>query len=492
MRSRLATTLATLAPLALAGCARGPAADALRKEVADRLTQALPDGPLDLAGFARRGSQTDTKAPAGESRCIVYFDAELRLTRDFQFGAWDGPGVAGLVSALGAGPKGIVGLASGGNRAGDVLRVHGTSVYKREDGRWEAAATGAYRPTEAPSYATSSPRAGTAAILEAMRKVIEAVEQRASPAQREVIEQELAAAHATVRARLARLEHGYAVAAGPERGQYLRLVQALSGGTTTRVVPLVTLGGEENLHLLRAGKVSLALAQGDAALAAHEGKGPFAEEGPNPALRAIGSLYPEPLHVLVRADSSFASIEDLRGRRVAVGLPGSASRMTALAALAAHGLGAKDFEALEIRPGDALVALREGQADALLQVIGLPADAVRDALAAVPLRLLPLSEGAVAALAASGAGYFALTIPGGAYAGQKQAVRTIATAAILVAGSDLSDIEVGAITRYVFGTGRDFAARGSAQGVQVSPANARLGLSVPLHTAAERVLQELK
>ena len=53
MSSRLATTLAILAPLALAGCARGPDADALRKEVADRLAQALPDGTLELTDFAR-------------------------------------------------------------------------------------------------------------------------------------------------------------------------------------------------------------------------------------------------------------------------------------------------------------------------------------------------------------------------------------------------------------------------------------------------------
>ena len=75
----------------------------------------------------------------------------------------------------------------------------------------------------------------------------------------------------------------------------------------------------------------------------------------------------------------------------------------------------------------------------MIQVIGVPADSVRDALAEVPLRLLPLSERAVAALAAAKAGYFAYTIPRGAYANQKQDVRTVATAALLLAGADLSD-----------------------------------------------------
>ena len=80
-------------------------------------------------------------------------------------------------------------------------------------------------------------------------------------------------------------------------------------------------------------------------------------------------------------------------------------------------------------------------------------------------------------------------IPRGAYANQNQDVRTVATAALLLAGADLSDTEVGTITRFVFARGRDFAARGSAQGAQVSAGTARHGLSVPQHTAAARALE---
>jgi hypothetical protein len=222
----------------------------------------------------------------------VYFDAELKLERDFDFGAWDSPGVAGLVSALGAGPKGITGITAGGNEASDVVRAHGTALYKREAGQWVAVVSGGYSPSAAPAYATNAPQ-GAAAVLEAMRKVIESVPKDGAPAQRAVIEEELTAAYAAIRARLAREAEGYAIAAGPEHGQYLRFAQALSGINGSRTVPLVTLGGEENLRLLRGGKVSLALAQGDAALQAYEGKGNFAGDGPYPS-RAVAASTPSP------------------------------------------------------------------------------------------------------------------------------------------------------------------------------------------------------
>ena len=476
--------------LILAGCGGEPDADVLKKGVGERLAQALPEGTVSLASFARRGSQSDTRAPAGETRRIVYFDADLKLERDFDFGAWDAPGVAGLVSALGAGPKGITGIGSGGNKAGDIVRAHGTAIFRRDGDRWVDASSGGYRPVTAPAYATNAPQ-GAAAILDAMRKVVDSVQKDASPDQRAVIEEELQAAYATIRARLARAADGYAIAAGPEHGQYLRFARALGEGDRARVVPLVTRGGEENLRLLREGRVSLALAQGDAALDAYGGKGSFAADGPHASLRAIGSLYPEPVHVLVRGDGAIASVADLKGRRVAIGEQGSASRTTALRVLEAHGLGIKDITPLELGLGDALVALRQKQADAVIQVIGVPADAIRDALTEIPLRLVPLAERAVAALAAANAGTFAFAIPKGAYANQNQAVRTVATAALLLAGSGLSDSEVANLTRFVFGPGRDFAARGSPQGTQVSAATARKDLPVPLHAAAGNALDAM-
>ena len=107
----------------------------------------------------------------------------------------------------------------------------------------------------------------------------------------------------------------------------------------------------------------------------------------------------------------------------------------------------KNVQLLDLPLNEALVGLRHQQVDAVIQVIGAPADSIRDALLTdVSLRLVPLSERAVALTAASNAGYFAHTIPRGAYATQKQDVRTIATAALLLVGADLAESEVGALT----------------------------------------------
>jgi len=195
--------------------------------------------------------------------------------------------------------------------------------------------------------------------------------------------------------------------------------------------------------------------------------------------------------VLVRADGPLASMADLKGRRVAIGVQGSASRTTALRVLQAHALGPQDYTALDLTLGEALVGLEGAEVDAIVQVIGMPADRIRDTLAEVSLRLLPLSEDAVVTLERSKSGYFAYTIPPGAYANQTQDVRTIATAALLLVSADLSDTEVGFVTRSVFEKGHDLVARGSTQGTQVSAATARQGLSVPMHVSAAKALDAI-
>ena len=247
----------------------------------------------------------------------------------------------------------------------------------------------------APALDTISPPSASERLVAALQAVVHASPAGTTPAAQAVIDRELSRALATIQARLTRLSQRYPVAAGPDGGQYVRFVQALQAtrpqGLTFQ--PLLTAGSVENLGLLRQNDVPLALVQSDVAFAALAGQGPFQSEGPFPALRALGSLYPEPLHIIVRADSPARSVRDVVHKRIGIGSPGSGTQATAVRVLSAYGLErGRDYEADEAPLIPALAALGSGAVDAVMQVIGTPADEIRTAAAAVKLRLLPIDQ----------------------------------------------------------------------------------------------------
>jgi len=101
-------------------------------------------------------------------------------------------------------------------------------------------------------------------------------------------------------------------------------------------------------------------------------------------------------------------------------------------------------------------------------------------------------EVAVKTLAAQDNALMPLEIAAGTYPNQSEPVATIGTAALLLTTSDLTRDEALQVVRAVYQTGQDLLAAGSAQGAQVNIANARRGLTVPLHDGAEEGLAALE
>jgi TRAP transporter TAXI family solute receptor len=235
------------------------------------------------------------------------------------------------------------------------------------------------------------------------------------------------------------------------------------------------------------------LAQGDTARMAYEGRGPFASEGPFTGLRALGSLYPELVHVVVRDDPALRTIRDLKGKTIALGPEGSAVRATLENVLAAHGLQAgRDYKIADTPFAASLPALQAGTVDAAAQVIGVPATPLRDALTQAKLKLLPLDPAAIKSLTKADADLMPLEIAAGTYPNQPEPIPTIGTAALLLTTANLTRDEALMVVRAVYQTGQDLLAAGSTQGAQVSVTNARRGLTVPLHDGAEEGLAALE
>ena len=108
------------------------------------------------------------------------------------------------------------------------------------------------------------------------------------------------------------------------------------------------------------------------------------------------------------------------------------------------------------------------------------------------MRLLPLEEAAVAQLQRERPGSFAYQLPRASYAGQDEALPTLAVTSLLLGTRQLTSQEVEQLMSQLFARDRQWLQYGSIQGSQLVPANALRGLGVPLHEGAEKALRKLK
>lgn len=209
-------------------------------------------------------------------------------------------------------------------------------------------------------------------------------------------------------------------------------------------------------------------------------------------VRALARLYPNALHLVVRADSSVRSLADLRGRTVALGAPGSPTEVLARRVLATASLGGPgDVVAPVLAPGEALLALRERTVDAVFWLGPAPAEPLT-ALAQrqdVAVRFIPLDEAATRLAAQHPGIYQPVTVPAATYPGQAQAVPTVGVDTVLVAVAGLDERLAYGVTRAMFDNIRELPFfHPAAQrltlltGAQVAP--------LPFHPGASRFYQE--
>ena len=92
-----------------------------------------------------------------------------------------------------------------------------------------------------------------------------------------------------------------------------------------------------NAKAIAKGEAQAAIIQNDVTYYAWEGKFQF-EGSPIKVLRGIGTLYPEPIQIVVRADSDIKTLQDLAGKKVVVGAAGSGCAATAERILKAAGI----------------------------------------------------------------------------------------------------------------------------------------------------------
>jgi TRAP transporter TAXI family solute receptor len=207
---------------------------------------------------------------------------------------------------------------------------------------------------------------------------------------------------------------------------------------TLVIEPRNTKGSNENIPLLEAGKLDIALVAGEPAYEAFAGIG-----RPRSGLKIITAIYSSPGMFVVRADSPYHSIRDLIGQRIAFGARGSG--LPILSRYVLDGLGLqqdKDFQAVYLdHAGDGPAMVLDGRVAALWGAgIGWPGFT---AIATSPggARFIAPDKEEIAQIRAKHAILKQLTVPAGSYPNQTAAIEALGSWSFVLARADL-DVEV--------------------------------------------------
>lgn len=264
-----------------------------------------------------------------------------------------------------------------------------------------------------------------------------------------------------------------------EFGELLSAVARDTGGID--ITALATEGSVDNLELLDAGRVDLALSLADSAAAAATRDG----------LVAIGRVYQNYLQCIVRVADGLRSLADLSGRTISVGAAGSGAAATARRVLDAAGLASalEPPRTVERPFRDAIADLESGRIDALFWSGGVPTPQIADLAARTPITVLDTTPVLPEMLRSYPDVYAATTIPAGVY-GAASAVPAIGVANLLLAQPRLGDDLARRLVDVLIDDAARLVPPGSL-GIQfLTPASLIDTLPVPLHPAAERRYRE--
>ncbi|MBP0049781.1 TAXI family TRAP transporter solute-binding subunit [Marinobacterium sp. AK62] len=278
----------------------------------------------------------------------------------------------------------------------------------------------------------------------------------------------------------------------PTGGAICRLVNKDRSEHGIRCSVESTGGSVYNLNTVRAGELDIGVAQSDWQYHAYNGTSKFEEQGPNKDLRALFSMHPEPFTVVARADAGIKTYNDLKGKRVNIGNPGSGQRGTMEVLMEAKGWSTDDFAlASELKASEQASALCDNKIDAMVYVVGHPSGAIKEATTSCDSNVVEVNDATVDMLVDENSYYRKATIPGGMYRGNPDDVVTFGVGATIVSSAAVPEDVVYHVVKAVFENFDTFR--------KLHPAFANLkkeemvsdSLTAPLHPGAEKYYKEV-
>jgi uncharacterized protein len=248
-------------------------------------------------------------------------------------------------------------------------------------------------------------------------------------------------------------------------------------------------GSVFNINALERNAFDFGVAQSDRNWQAYNGSADW-EGKPVKSLRSVFSMHPETVMLVTRKDTGIKKVEDIKGKRINIGNPGSGQRGNAMDVLKIYGIDPdKDIQAESLQQAEASRALVDRKIDAFFYTVGNPSAAIEEPAQSVDLDIIPINSEAIKNFVNQYPYYVMTTIPAGTYKGVDKGVETYAVTATVVTTESVSEQTVYDLVKSVFDN-LDQLRASHAAFKNLNPQGMLGGLSAPLHPGAEKYYKE--
>jgi hypothetical protein len=205
----------------------------------------------------------------------------------------------------------------------------------------------------------------------------------------------------------------------------------------------------------------------------------------------MAMLYPEVVQIIATKASGIKSVADLKGKKVAVGAPGSGAEANARQILEAHGLTYEDLGKADFLSfSEAADQLKNKQIDAAFLTAGIPTSAISEVAQTSDVIIVPIDPAKIAELIAKYPFYTEVIIPAASYKGQDTEITTAAVMAMLIVNQDMDETLAYNLTKAMF-ENRQVIIDTHQRGNDIKLETALAGMPIDLHPGAQKYYDEM-
>jgi TRAP transporter TAXI family solute receptor len=254
-----------------------------------------------------------------------------------------------------------------------------------------------------------------------------------------------------------------------------------------KAVAEVTGASVENVKLAHKGETVFGEVMGDVAVAGFLGEGKF--KGKKHDILSMAIMYPNLLQVVALKKSGITNVEQVKGRNISSGSPGSGTNFMAETVFKALDIPLDSYRDSRLSFTETANALRDGTIDVGVWSVGPGTSSILDLATTHDIHIIEFTPAQTQKILAANDTYSAVELAGGVYRGVDKAVPTIGVWNVMICQASLDTDLVYQLVKALY-EHQDYLMKIHPSAAYTVPENAVKYSPIPLHPGTIKYLEE--